>query len=224
MYSLLNNKIRLILADCKTCGLIRWQGNSFMKEQASVIRGLNLCLDSFPKVNEAFHFAEETTSLDLIKSDQFSCDDKCELLAKLDWNRMPYHADIALDFVEGEITSVYECLKYMQLCDKLQMRGRFEKDSFVSDFQDRLKEETDSYMDLDYAEGLLEDVEHIRNIAPDLVSVDDFDNLESKVCELSAENDALAEQYDEDEWADRLYSKRHSAESIDEMFGSLRQS
>ena len=136
---------------------------------------------------------------------------------------MPYHADVVLDFLEGEITSVYECLKYLQLCDKLQMHCRFEKESFVSEFQNILQDETES-MDLDYAEDLLKDVKDIRNIAPDLVSDDDFDSIKSKVIELSAENDAM-EQYDEDEYIDRMYTERNSKmESIDEMFGSLRQS
>lgn len=222
LYSLLNDKIRLILAGCKSCSLIRVRGNGFMKRHVSIIKGLNLCLGSFPTVNKEFHFAEERASLDVMKSDQFSFDDKCELLAKLDWNRMPYHADVVLDFLEGEITSVYECLKYLQLCDKLQMRDRFEKDGFVSEFQNILEDDTES-MDLDYAEDLLKDVRYIRNIAPDLVSDDDFDSLESKVIELSAEEGDM-EGYDEDEYVERMYSERNSnMESIDEMFGSLRQ-
>ena len=221
LYSLLNDKIRLILADCKSCGLVRVSGNGFMKNHVSVIKGLNLCLGSFPTVNKLCHFAEETASLELMKSDKFLCNDKCELLMKLDWSRLPYHAGVVLDYLEEEITSVYECLKYLQLCDKLQMRDRFEKDSFVSEFQNILEDDTES-MDLDYAEDLLENVRNIRNLAPDLVSDDDFDSLESKVGELRAEEDAK-EQYDEDEYVDRMYPVRHSAESIDEMFGSLRQ-
>jgi len=223
LYSLLNEKIRLILADCRTCGLIKESGNRLMKKHVSVIQGLNFCLGSFQTVNKEFHFAEETVTIDLIKADKCSCYDKCELLAKLDWSLMPYPADIVLDFFEGEIESVYEYRRYIQLCYQLNQQSRIKSDIFASQFRVSLTEEIEAIANLKHAEGLFEDLSLIRSAVPSLVSNDDIDTIESEIRRLREEKEAWEEQYDEDEWDDRMYSERQSTESIDEMFGSLRQ-
>jgi len=224
-YDLLDQKIRLITAMHRSCSLSSELGkqDSFDRNRYTLLEGLKKCADSFPEVSRKYHFAEKSVTPEMLLADPDPCWIKCGLLDSLDWSAVDWSPDWVLCPLAEKLASVADCHAFIKLCIDLKQQNRFENGDFEEKFSDILDEE-EACDDLNCAAWLIDELNQIRSIAPNLVRQSEIESLQSSLNEALDANNASDGLAAEDECLKNLAGPGLDEDqgSIEEIFTSLR--
>lgn len=216
LYNLVDQQISKITDEYKSCGTTKVRDSQLTQIKSTILQGLYECSFRFSEVNKNFHFVERHVSPALIKLDCGPFRVKCHILARLDWSKVHFQPCEILNYLSEHATSVFDYVWFIRLCVVLKS-NILENADFADKFLSSFKDEADSCSDYDEAEGLIDALDIIRNLAPFIVRDEYFKSAEIKLRKTMEKLDHPTLQ---NKWGDRIVIESNS--DVDEMFGCLK--